>query len=155
MDASSLMNSLLHISAMLSRQTDQILQERLGIGVSQFRILALLEPGQGVRQRVIADQLGQTEASISRQIKLLATKSLVEVAKSAESRRDRNVLLTIKGVKLTEAAKDVLEACHSPLVQLLTDRQRKHVSAALDALHAEICSSSQFACDQGQTRKSQ
>ncbi|HXR49712.1 MAG TPA: MarR family winged helix-turn-helix transcriptional regulator, partial [Verrucomicrobiae bacterium] len=55
-----------HLAAVMGKQSDQLLQEQLGIGYSQYKILMVLEWNPRVQQRTIAESLGQTEASISR-----------------------------------------------------------------------------------------
>lgn len=67
-----------HVSSLFVKQLDQILLEQLGIGYAQFKILRVLSDSAYLGQRQIADELGQTEASISRQVKLLQSDGLVQ-----------------------------------------------------------------------------
>lgn len=139
---------LQHIAAIMGRQTDQVLQERLGIGLSQLRILLLLQHEPGVSQRTLGDRLGQTEASISRQIKLMTEKGYLASAVNPKSRRERLSMLTPKGAKITEAAKDVLANYHEPLSGLLGEKTHKQLSDTLVALHGQVCAVAKpFACD--------
>src|ERR1700755_3521534 len=87
---------LQHTATILMRQSDQVLQERLGIGMSQFRVLLMLQRNANSQQRKLAECLGQTEASISRQIKLLCEKSLLAVRVNPQSRREHIAVLTPK-----------------------------------------------------------
>ncbi len=139
---------LQHTATMLMRQSDQILQERLGIGISQLRILMMLQHAPNAQQRKIADRLGQTEASISRQIKLLQDKGLLTVRVNPKSRREHLTLPTPKGVKMTEAALDVLSHYHEPMLNLLSEKQREQLRTALTIFHDHICAPGKpFACD--------
>ncbi len=139
---------LQHTATMLMRQSDQILQERLGIGISQLRILMMLQHAPNVQQRKLADRLGQTEASISRQIKLLQEKGLLTARVNPKSRREHLAVPTPKGVKMTEAALDVLTNYHGPMVDLLTDKQREQLQTCLQIFHDYICAPNKpFACD--------
>ncbi|HXR49776.1 MAG TPA: winged helix-turn-helix domain-containing protein [Verrucomicrobiae bacterium] len=61
-----LMQLLDHVAATVAKQSDQVLQEQLGIGLSQFKILQVLQAEPRTPQREIARSLAQTEASISR-----------------------------------------------------------------------------------------
>ena len=81
-----------HVASTMHRQSDQVLSERLGIGMSQFKILRILQQQLGIQQRVLADRLGQTEAGVSRQIKLLVGKDLLLVEVNPESRREHLTL---------------------------------------------------------------
>jgi len=139
---------LQHTATMLMRQSDQILQERLGIGMSQLRILMMLQHVPNTQQRKLADRLGQTEASISRQIKLLQEKGLLTARVNPKSRREHLTVPTTRGIKMTEAALDVLTHYHSPMIELLTDKQREQLQTGLRIFHDHICAPNKpFACD--------
>ena len=139
---------LQHIAAIMGRQTDQVLQERLGIGLSQLRILLLLQHEPGVSQRTLGNRLGQTEASISRQIKLMIDKGYLSSAVNPKSRREHLAMITPKGIKVTEAAKDVLSVYHEPLGEVLGEKAHKQLSDTLIALHGQVCAVTKpFACD--------
>ena len=139
---------LQHTATILMRQSDQVLQERLGIGIAQFRILFMLQQSPNVQQRKIAERLGQTEASISRQIKLLYEKGLLGVRVNPKSRREHITILTAKGVKMTEAALEVLEQYHTPMFDLLADKQKQQLAGMLGVFHGHTCAPGKpFACD--------
>jgi DNA-binding MarR family transcriptional regulator len=139
---------LQHTAAILMRQSDQVLQERLGIGMSQLRLLMMLQHEPNVQQRKLAECLGQTEASISRQIKLMREKGLLAVRVNPKSRRAHITVSTPKGLKVTEAALAVLEHYHSPMVELLNEKQREQLTSALATFHEHTCAPGKpFACD--------
>lgn len=139
---------LQHTATMMMRQSDQVLQERLGIGMSQLRILLLLLDEPNVQQRKLADCLGQTEASISRQIKLMGEKGYLTVMVNPKSKREHITVPTAKGVKITEAAKDVLEAYTQPLAEQIGDKKQKQLYELLSEIHAHTCVTGKpFACN--------
>lgn len=139
---------LQHTATILMRQSDQVLQERLGIGMSQFRLLMMLKINPNVQQRTLAERLGQTEASISRQIKLLVEKGLLGVRVNPKSRREHVTMPTPKGLKITEAALEVLEQYHTPMFDLLTPKQQQQLTESLQKFHGYICVPGRpFACD--------
>jgi DNA-binding MarR family transcriptional regulator len=138
---------LTHTATILLRQSDQVLQERLGIGMSQFKILMMLQKNPNVQQRKLAECLGQTEASISRQIKLLCEKNLLAIRINPKSRREHIIVTTAKGLKMTNAAMDVLEQYHEPLMELLGEKQRQQLQETLETFHDHICTPGKpFAC---------
>lgn len=144
----SIIYLLQHTATIAIRQADQILQERLGIGMSQLRILSMLQHEPGVQQRKLADRLGQTEASISRQIKIMSEKGFLAVTTNPKSKREHITVPTPKGLKITEAAKDVLAAYHKPMTDLISDKQRAQLVEALAAFHGHTCAPGKpFACD--------
>ena len=46
-----------HVSSVMGKQSDQVLQEQLGIGLSQYKILMVLEWNPRVQQRAVARDL--------------------------------------------------------------------------------------------------
>ena len=129
-----------HLSFVLSRHSDQVLQEQLGIGFSQFKIMMVLRWNPSVRQQQIAERLGQTEASISRQIKLLHTKGLLSTHISPKNKREHITALTNKGEKLTEQAMLVLNNYHAPTFSALSEKQQQQLLETLTIMHNQVCS---------------
>lgn len=139
---------LTHTATILLRQSDQVLQERLGIGMSQFKILMMLQNNPNVQQRKLAESLGQTEASISRQIKLLCEKGLLTIRVNPKSRREHLTVPTPRGQKMTDAAIEVLEQYHGPMFEQISEKQRQQLADILQKFHAYICAGGKpFACD--------
>lgn len=131
-----------HLSFVLARQSDQVLQEQLGIGFSQFKILHILEQSTGTQQRQIAGKLGQTEASISRQIKLLQDNGMLTSQVSPTNRREHITRLTPKGIKVTEKAMEILNNYHAPVFAKLTEKQQQQLKELLNVMHDAMCTSS-------------
>lgn len=130
---------LQHIASSLARQSDQVLQEQLGIGFSQFKLLMVLQWDPASQQRHIAEKLGQTEASISRQIKLMHDDGLLQSTVSPRNRREHITTLTKKGLRLAEEAQNVLNRYHSPMFAELNEKQQKQFIESMMLMHREIC----------------
>lgn len=131
-----------HVAFVLGRQSDQVLQERLGIGFSQFKILMILSWRDNVQQRMIADKLGQTEASISRQIKLLQDDGLLRVSISPENRRQHIIQLTSKGERLAEKAMQALNDYYAPVFAQLSEKQQLDLRETLTLINDTVCQKS-------------
>ncbi len=140
MSANSNLGSLLHhVSFVLARQSDQVLQEQLGIGFSQFKILLALDGTRAVQQKQIATELGQTEASVSRQIKLLHELGMLTSQVNPNNRRQHITHLTPRGSKVTERATEILNAYHSPVFSHLSERQQHQLRELLTTMHQATC----------------
>lgn len=138
-----------HLSFVLDRQSDQVLQERLGIGFSQFKILMALKRHTAVQQRQIAEYLGQTEAGISRQIKLMTELSLLQSVINPASRREHRTTLTAKGDRITEEAMRILNEFHTPMFARLSPKQQEQLLEIMTIMHEETCrSDKRGACHQ-------
>lgn len=131
-----------HLAALMDHQSDVVLQERFGIGFSQYKVLMILSQRQGIRQCQIADNLGQTEASISRQIKLMLSRGLVQSRKSEQSKREHRITLTGKGSRLIAVATDALNSYHGPVYARLGAREQQSLLNTLSIMHEEVCQNS-------------
>ncbi|HWB39378.1 MAG TPA: MarR family winged helix-turn-helix transcriptional regulator [Candidatus Saccharimonadales bacterium] len=139
---------LQHVAAVIGKQADQILQEQLGIGLSQYKILLVLEWNPRVQQKAIADSLGQTEASISRQVNLLQSKGLLAVKPDPRNGRRNITAPTPLGMQLTEAATNIMRRSFGPDFAGLGEDQLLQLTAGLQRLHAIVCRSGKTgACD--------
>ncbi len=130
---------LQHLAFVLSRRSDEVLQQKLGIGFSQFKILMCLGDTGVVRQRQIAEDLAQTEASVSRQIKLLHDNGFLESKARPGNRREHQTKLTIKGRKAVREAFLILNSYHQPLFERLTPTQLEHFQDILSDMHESAC----------------
>lgn len=129
-----------HITAVLARNSDQVLQEQLGIGFSQFKILLVLQEQPGVRQKQLAQKLGQTEASVSRQVKLLSDDGLILSQVSPRNRREHLSYLTSKGTKIVERSLEILNTYHAPVFAGLSSKQQQQLQELLLQVHTAMCS---------------
>jgi DNA-binding MarR family transcriptional regulator len=138
-----------HTASIIHRQSDQVLQERLGIGLSQFKILMMLQLRPHTQQRELADSLGQTEASISRQIKLLVERGMLLVEVNPHNRREHRTATTTKGIKIAQAAQEVVSEYYTPLMAQLSEKEQQQFIEMQTKIHAYVCGSGKsFACDQ-------
>jgi DNA-binding MarR family transcriptional regulator len=137
---------LQHVAFVLGRHSDQVLQEQLGIGFSQFKILMVLEHKPHIRQRQIADMLGQTEASISRQIKLMSDMGLLQSRVSAQNKREHITTLTPKGERFTIKAMEVLNRYHAPMFNDMSGKDQQRLRGLLEKLHGHSCRYSNNEC---------
>ncbi|HYH36572.1 MAG TPA: MarR family winged helix-turn-helix transcriptional regulator [Candidatus Saccharimonadales bacterium] len=137
-----------HLASVLGKQSEQVLQEQLGIGISQFKILMVLEWNPRVPQRHIADSLGQTEASVSRQIKLLTGRGLLVSKRDPQNRRKHITSPTPLGMQVTEAATNILRRDFGTEFGGLGEDQLQQLTNGLQRLHAVVCKPGKTgACD--------
>lgn len=132
---------LQHLAFSLARQSDQILQDELGIGFSQFKILMVLQKQPHIRQNQIAEKLGQTEASVSRQIKLMHDDGLLQTVPRPEDRRQHITSLTPRGIRLSQEATELLAEHYKPMFKSLSPEEQAALLESLTTIHDYICSS--------------
>lgn len=128
-----------HIATQLAKRSDQELQEVLGIGYSQLKLLLALQDRPYLKQRDIAADLGQTEASISRQVKLMIKQGMLQVTINPKNRREHLTQVTPKGTRITAAALETLKKYHEPIFDTLGSKQQAQLHEIFQDLHAQVC----------------
>lgn len=139
MDFKNSIGYLLHeLAHLINAESNQVLQERLGIGFAQFKVLMVLEERDGVTQKAVAESLKQTEASISRQIKILEQKRLLLSRQSSSNRREHLLYLTDRGIKMVETATSALNSYHAPMFSHLSERNQLKIIDTLQLIRKTI-----------------
>ncbi len=99
---------LLSLTFVLQQFADNLLLGEVGLSLGMVRIMSGLSPAAATSQRRLALHLSQTEANISRQLKILKKEGLVSVTKNKKDGRQRDVLLTKKGERKYRTAEKLL-----------------------------------------------
>jgi len=128
-----------HLAQVIDKQTDQILKEQLGIGLSQYKILMVLEWNPRIQQNVISKSLGQTEASISRQIKLLINKGMLISKIDPNNKRRHMSIVTPLGMQVNETACNLIKTNFSKDFVGLGEIQTSKLLEELQNLHKLVC----------------
>lgn len=130
---------LLHeLAHLINADSNQVLQERLGIGFAQFKVLMVLEERDGLTQKQISTLLRQTEASISRQVKVLVAKRLVTSRQSSSNRREHLVFLTDRGIQMVDKATNALNSYHAPMFEHLSEKEQLKIARTLQLIRNSI-----------------
>jgi DNA-binding MarR family transcriptional regulator len=132
---------LQHNSSLLTNRSNQLLLEQLGISYSQYRLLLQLNETKQINQNMVAINLGQSEASITRQIKILMSKSLIIRLIDPDNRRSRTLKLTNLGIRIKDAAIKIINDSNSELFRSFDRKSIKQFNTYLNQLHSELCSS--------------
>ena len=122
------------VASSLNKASDKVLQQRLGIGMAQFKILSAVQVNQRLLQRHIATVLNQTEASISRQVQLLHHKHLLVTQLNPKDRRQHITTLTSQGQQIISAALEILEAFQARFVTGLSEKQQTELIQILEQI---------------------
>lgn len=114
---------LLHLSFVLQQSAEERLTKEAGVGLSATRIMSVLKNNSPVSQRLIALELRQTEANISRQLQSMKRQGLVSIVRNKKDSRQRDVSLTAKGARHYQAASKVLNKQQRQMVKLLNETE--------------------------------
>ena len=127
-----------NVASLLYKASDRVLQEKLSIGMSQFKILSAVQYNQRLLQRHIASALNQTEASISRQVRLLHKKQLLVTQLNPKDRRQHITSLTPDGQKLITRALEILESFQARSIESLPKHQQLELLKSLEVIEQHI-----------------
>ena len=109
-----------HLAFILEKQLDDELKQQLDIGFAQYKVLEAINQNMLASQAVIAKLLDQTEAGVSRQVKILQKKGLIFVSDVMGNKRARELSLTEIGDEIVSQAENILEISQAQVVGLLS-----------------------------------
>jgi DNA-binding MarR family transcriptional regulator len=119
---------LLHLSYVLQQSADEILEREAGVGLSAARIMSVLSGSKPSSQRLVAVELRQTEANVSRQLHNMKKQGLVNITRNKKDSRQRDVTLSAKGARHYQQAEKLLKKQQSQVLKQLNASE----TAAMD-----------------------
>ena len=127
-----------HMSFTIDGDMNQLLEERLGIGISQQKILHVLHERSAVAQNVIAVALGQTESSISRQVDYMLQKGWIDQKRDTNDKRRQLTILTLKGHTLYQEAKKLEQKYFQDLLRDMSGKDAVKLQELLELAHSSF-----------------
>ena len=122
------------LAFLLEKKSDEALKDQVGIGFAQFKVLEAIGRNMLAKQNMIAQLLDQTEASISRQIKILEKKNLINVASVMGNKRARELSLTEPGEELLSQCEEILDLAQAQIVGSLSYQEQQHLHELLSRM---------------------
>ena len=120
------------VASRIDRAGEALIRAEVGISLPQFLVLSVVDAYPGdLNQQAVADRLGLTKGTVSRQIDLAVAAGLMTVEPSAHSRRENSVALTEAGAALVVKGDAALADARS---SLLPDIAPADLAATLRAL---------------------
>jgi DNA-binding MarR family transcriptional regulator len=96
------------VAGVMDRQGEALFRRELGISLAHFLVLSVVDAHPGpLSQQAIADRVGLTKGSVSRQIDHAVAAGLMTVRVASHTRRENAVALTETGTALVRQG-DVL-----------------------------------------------
>ena len=97
------------INLVMERSGDKLFREHLGIGLSLFLVLSVIDARPGrFNQQTVAQTLGTTKGTISRQVEAGVDAGYITTEVSPTSRRENILGLTAAGTALVRKGDQVL-----------------------------------------------
>jgi DNA-binding MarR family transcriptional regulator len=128
-----------HITSLLTSKYDLILTQEIGISYSQYKILAQFTGSSIIRQKTIAMSLGQTEASISRQIGIMSANGLIHRTYDPDNKKSIVVTLTHTGKVIKERTGNLISNQNTNLLHKINTKTKKELLENLSKIHGQLC----------------
>ncbi len=125
------------LAFLLEKRSDESLKSQVGIGFAQYKVLEAIGRNILAKQNTVAILLDQTEASISRQIKILQKKKLINVASVMGNKRARELSLTENGEDLLRQCEEILDLAQAQVIGGLSYQEQQHLQQLLERMVAK------------------
>lgn len=125
---------LLQLTSFIQHLSDELLDQEVGISLSFARILGALSSTTPSSQRAIAVKLHQTEANVSRQLRVMHGDGLVRITKNKKDSRQRDVTLAAKGSRKYEQAVKLLQNQQGQMLKSLDRDSKKTFTRSISNL---------------------
>jgi len=123
---------LLHVSNKMSTGANAVYRRNFGIGVTEWRVLALLASEPNVSAQRICEMIGFDKAIVSRVVKSLQARGDVTVLPDAADSRKHRLVLSAKGRKLHDR---IMLVALERERRMLTGFSHREVEVLRDLLH--------------------
>ena len=134
-DLATLWYLIRRTAALMDREGDTLCRRELGISLAQFLVLSAVDAYPGhLSQQAIADRLGLTKGTVSRQIDNAVAAGLMTVQVAPHTRRENAVALTAAGTALVRKGDALMQESRTAMLRAVTPTQLHAVVAALRAL---------------------
>lgn len=124
------------ISNKISNSASAIYRKRFGVGITDWRIMALLAVEPWIPAARISEVIGFDKAVISRSIAFMQDKGLVETRYRDNNLRRQFIALTKKGLALHDQIVEVAREREEFLLADLSEQERRMGIRLLAKIHA-------------------
>jgi len=136
-DLATLWYLVRRVAGLLDRTGEALFQQEIGLSLAQFLVLSVVDAHPGpLNQQAVADRLGLTKGTVSRQIDTAVAAGLMSVQPSPTNRRENVITLTPAGTDLVrrgDAAFEREKATALPAAEPEDMRAAIRVLAAMNA----------------------
>lgn len=126
------------IANKLSRSATKLYQERFGVNVTEWRILALLAIEPGISASRICSVIGFDRGPVSRTLSVMQTHKLIAIIADPRDARSHRITLTAHGRKTHDQIIAVALERERRLLGCLKADERKTLSALLLRVHGNL-----------------
>ncbi|MFQ5347573.1 MAG: MarR family winged helix-turn-helix transcriptional regulator [Rhodothalassiaceae bacterium] len=129
---------LIHVSSLLSLGVSRLFQARFGLGIREWRVLAILGYYGPSSAAELVGQAAFDKATVSRAIKRLVRQGHVRRGPHPNDARRRLIYLTEKGVALHDRVAPISRLRRRVIESALTEEERAALSVILEKLRRQL-----------------
>lgn len=122
------------LAFLLEKHADEALKSQLDIGFAQYKVLEAISQNMLTKQNVVAELLDQTEASVSRQTKILQKKGLINVNPVMGNKRAKELSLTRVGEDIVRQAANELEISQMQVLGNISFQEQRLFNELFDRM---------------------
>ena len=123
------------VAGLMDRQGEALFRRELGISLAQFLVLSVVDAHPGpLSQQAVADRVGLTKGTVSRQIDSAVAAGLMTVRVASHTRREHAVALTEAGTALVRQGDALMQATRSAMLDAIDPKEFTAAVHVLDGL---------------------
>jgi DNA-binding MarR family transcriptional regulator len=138
-DLATLWYLVRRVAGLMDRTGEALFRRELGISLAQFLVLSVVDAHPGpLNQQAIADRLGLTKGTVSRQLDNAVNAGLMSVQPSPHTRRENTVRLTEAGTDLVRRGDVIFQQARDTVLPPLAPRDVTTVVRVLGSMNAAL-----------------
>jgi DNA-binding MarR family transcriptional regulator len=127
------------VAGLMDRTGEALFRRELGVTLAQFLVLSVVDAHPGpLNQQAIADRLGLTKGTVSRQIDNAVTAGLISVQPAPHTRRENTVRLTRAGTDLVRRGDTVFEQARRTVLPTIAAPDMATAVRVLSSMNAAL-----------------
>jgi len=139
----SLSSNIIYLCGEFSHVFHQVLtrkfkENKIGVTVEQFSVLAMLFYQEGISQQEISDVLGRDKTTIARVISIMERDKMITRSTNKKDNRGKLIYLTTKGRSIQQKAVAVSGQLYMKAIEGLKEPQMKVAMRIMTAMTSNI-----------------
>jgi DNA-binding MarR family transcriptional regulator len=130
--------ALTFLAQKISTSASAIYRPRYGVGITDWRVMALLAAEPWIAPVRISEATGLDKAAVSRSLRDLAARGLVEIGDRGENRRRLPVALTRKGLTIHDELVKIALAREALLLEGFSPKERTTLQDLLARMQRQV-----------------
>jgi DNA-binding MarR family transcriptional regulator len=127
------------VAGLMERRGEALFRRELGISLPQFLVLSIVDAYPGpLSQQAVADRLGLTKGTVSRQIDQAVAAGLMTVGVAEHTRREHAVALTEAGTALVRKGDVLFQNSRDTLLGEIDPKELEAAIHLLDGMRRAL-----------------